>query len=68
MVGKQALLSCIKYCRKTEASDNTFQSPREALENFGLKRHLIGNSVVKASDGSLQLFSDLKSHIGTNLK
>ena len=29
------------------------------------RRHLIGN-VVKASDGSFQLFSDLKSHIGTN--
>ena len=29
------------------------------------KRQLIG-SVVKASDGSIQLFSDLKSHIGSN--
>jgi hypothetical protein len=34
-------------------------------ENEISKRHLIGN-VVKASDGSFQLFADLRSHIGTN--
>ena len=38
--------------------------PKERKNQYS-KRHLIGN-VIKASDGSLQLFSDLKSHIGTN--
>ena len=39
--------------------------PKEKEREWLSKRHLIGN-VVKASDGSFQLFSDLKSHIGTN--
>lgn len=44
----------------------TVSDHREAESDIeDSKRHLIGN-VVKASDGSIQLFSDLKSHIGTN--
>ena len=39
--------------------------PKEKEREWLSKRHLIGN-VVKASDGSFQLFADLKSHIGTN--
>ena len=43
----------------------TYYLPKEKETEWLSKRHLIGN-VVKASDGSFQLFADLKSHIGTN--
>ena len=38
----------------------------EEEEEEELKRHLIGN-VVRAGDGSFQLFADHRSHIGSNV-
>ena len=72
VVGKQALLTCLKYTKNPskiqeplsdiwETIEETESDNEEDLE----KRHLIGN-VVKASDGSFQLFADHRSHIGRN--
>ena len=78
VVGKQALLTCLKYTKGSakrnnesetcpplsdiwETVEETTESGIEDVE----KRQLIGN-VVKASDGSFQLFADHRSHIGRN--
>ena len=62
VVGKQALLSCLKYTKNPEPMTDIWQAFDEE-ENA--KRQLIG-SVVKTSDGSYQLFKDHTSHIGIN--
>ena len=79
VVGKQALLTCLKYTKGTKRNNESRPTSHPPLSDIwetveetsesGIedveKRQLIGN-VVKASDGSFQLFADHKSHIGRN--
>jgi hypothetical protein len=70
VVGKQALLACLKYKQKPPPLTDIWETAIEASEDedeITQKRNLIG-TVVKASDGSFQLFSDHHSHIGSNHK
>lgn len=72
VVGKQALLTCLKYTKNPSKQEReplsdiweTVEETESSEEDLE-KRHLIGN-VVKAPDGSFQLFADHRSHIGRN--
>jgi hypothetical protein len=65
VVGKQALLTCLKYKNICGEAIDQQEEASEDEEEIAQKKHLIG-SVVKAPDGSLQLFADHRSHIGSN--
>ena len=62
---KKSFLNCLTTVSSEPLSDIWETLEETESEEDLEKRHLIGN-VVKASDGSFQLFADHKSHIGRN--